>query len=59
MPEKPFKATVTIERRPDGGLRVWSDDLPGLVLSHTNEDMVFADLPIAVKEMFGVLENAR
>jgi hypothetical protein len=26
--------TITIEPREDGGLRIWSEDLPGLALSH-------------------------
>ncbi|NDV87782.1 hypothetical protein GTW51_13835 [Aurantimonas aggregata] len=32
------------ESRPDGGLRAWSDDVPGLVLSHTDIDGVLADI---------------
>lgn len=36
--------TIKLAPREDGGLRVWSDDLPGLVLSHSNQTMVLRDL---------------
>lgn len=42
------KWTITIERREDSGLRVWSDDFPGLVLSHVNRDAVLSDLSVAI-----------
>ena len=35
----PSKFTIHCETREDGGLRVWSDDLPGLVLSHSDYEM--------------------
>jgi hypothetical protein len=41
--------TVYIEDREDGGVRVWSDDLPGLVLSGSNRIKVLADIEPAVK----------
>lgn len=44
-----YKVTVAMERREDGGLRVWSDDLPELVLSHPDADRVMADVPEAVR----------
>ena len=47
--------TITIERREDGGLRVWSDDLPGLVLSHVDSDAVLTDLGSALKVLLGEL----
>lgn len=39
-----FKITVCFEERPGGGLRAWSDDVPGLVLSHSDVDAVLADV---------------
>jgi hypothetical protein len=44
-----FKLTVCFEKRPDGGLRAWSDDVPGLVLSHIDADSVLEDVPQALK----------
>lgn len=44
-----FKVVVCFERRPDGGLRVYSDDVPGLVLSHTDVDGVLEDVVGALK----------
>lgn len=45
------KVTITLERREDGGLRVWSDDVLGLILSHadpitTGQDIVPALLAL-------------
>lgn len=40
--------SITIAPREDGGLRVWSDDLPGLVLSHSDQELVLKDLGSAV-----------
>jgi hypothetical protein len=52
-----FKIVLKIERRKDGGLRVWSDDVPGLVLSHRDPAKVLADiqpaLKVILKETFG------
>jgi len=45
------RLTVFFEPRPDGGLRVWSDDLPGLVLSGPDRDAVLDDLPAILKEL--------
>ena len=44
-----YKVGVCIEPRDDGGLRVWSEDLPELVLSHSDADKVIADLPRALE----------
>lgn len=41
--------TIIIERREDGGLRVWSDNVPGFVLSHRDKDAVLSDLGLALK----------
>ncbi|MCA6121254.1 hypothetical protein J6500_04945 [Bradyrhizobium sp. WSM 1704] len=48
MKNRSFKVTVCFESRPDGGLRAWSDDVPGLVLSHTNIDGVLEDVTEAL-----------
>lgn len=36
--------TLRLERRQDGGLRVFSDDVPGFVLSHREPELVCADI---------------
>jgi hypothetical protein len=65
--ESVVKITVTIEKREDGGLYVYSEDLPGFVLSHKNARSVFSDIepalsvflsqkldrPLAVKPLVG------
>lgn len=45
---------VTLEDRPDGGLRAYSDEIPGLVLSHSNRVKVLADLVPAVSGILDV-----
>ena len=40
---------VVFESRPDGGVRVYSDDVPGFVLSHPNRALVVKDIPIALE----------
>ena len=49
MRTRAFKLTVCFETRSDGGLRAWSDDVLGLVLSHSDADCVLADVPEALK----------
>lgn len=51
MSNKPFKVTVCFEGREDGGLRAWSPDLPGFVLSHRNVDALLADVEPVLKEL--------
>jgi hypothetical protein len=46
------KVTISFERRPDGGLRVWSDELPGLVLSHSDARAVLADIGPALQNIW-------
>jgi hypothetical protein len=48
MVDKSFKVIVHFDRREDGGLRAWSDDVPGLLLSHSNVDGIIADVPEAL-----------
>lgn len=45
--------------REDGGLRVWSEDVPGLVLSHKEWDAVFSDIGPVLKVMMLGPENDR
>ena len=40
---------LTFEKRDDEGLRVYSDDVPGFVLSHSDPDTVFADIKPALE----------
>lgn len=49
MRERSFKVTVCFEERPGGGLRAWSEDVPGLVLSHADVDAVLADVVDALR----------
>ena len=52
LPER-LADTVTIRfaRRPDGGLRVVCDELPGLVLSHADHALVLTDLVPAIETL--------
>lgn len=36
--------TIKIAPREDGGIRVWSDEVPGLILSHGDQALVLADI---------------
>jgi len=47
-----LKVTVTFERREDGGLRVYSDDVPGFVLSGPNPHAVLDDVVPALTALF-------
>lgn len=44
---------VTFEKRPDGGLRVSSPDVPGFRLSHSNPALVTADIIPALETIIG------
>lgn len=44
-----FKIVVNVEVRADGGLRVWSADVPGLVLSHKDPRKVIDDIKPALE----------
>lgn len=56
-PSLPIVITVKFETRPGGGLRAWSDDLPGFVLSHSDANAVLADvepvLSVMLSELYG------
>jgi hypothetical protein len=44
-----FKVTVNVVRRPDGGVRVWSEQIPELVLSGRDERKVIDDIGPALE----------
>lgn len=46
-----MKIRISIEGRADGGLRVWSDDVPGFVLSHSDASAVLRDIGPALDEI--------
>lgn len=46
---------VTFEKRPDGGLRVSSPDVPGFRLSHSDPALVTADIIPALETIIGEL----
>lgn len=52
-----IKVVVTFERRPDGGLRAYSDDVPGLMLAGPNPEAVFNDVIPALEELFHHNQN--
>lgn len=43
--------TVYLEPREDGGLRVWSDDLPGLILSGPDQVVILRMLGDVIVEL--------
>jgi hypothetical protein len=49
-----FKIVVAFERRADGGLRAYSDDVPGFVLSHDDATAVLKDVKPALE---GILSH--
>lgn len=44
---------IVLERRPDGGLRVHSPDVLGLILSHNDADKVMTDILPALESIWG------
>jgi hypothetical protein len=46
--------TIKMAPRDDGGLRIWSDDLPGLILSFSDQRTVIFGLGSAI---VGLLEH--
>ncbi len=48
-PKRSYKVVVQFERRADGGLRAWCDDVPGFALSHRDADAVLADVQPALE----------
>ncbi len=43
--------TVRISNDIDGGVRAWSDDLPGLSLSYPNHEVLFAKLTPKIESL--------
>ena len=50
----PAKIVVVFERRADGGLRAYSDDVPGFVLSHSDLKGLLQDVRPALE---GILSH--
>jgi hypothetical protein len=46
-----MKVVVTFEDRENGGLRAYSDDIPGFVLSHSDPVAVLKDIEPALEEI--------
>lgn len=42
---------ISVSRREDGGLRIWSNNLPGLVLSGADASAVWRDLGPAIEAL--------
>jgi hypothetical protein len=53
------RVVVVFEDRPDGGLRVYSDDVPGFVLSHSNAQAALADVVPALEGLISDMLGAR
>lgn len=49
---------VTLEERPDGGLRVYSDELPGLILSGPVAAKVIRDIEPAARVLMRLPDAA-
>jgi hypothetical protein len=47
------RIVVVFETRQDGGLRVYSDDVPGFMLSHPDYDAVMRDVQPALEQIIG------
>jgi hypothetical protein len=55
----PFKITVLFELRADGGLRAYSDGVPGLALSSMDGNAALADITeIAQLDLIGTPERS-
>lgn len=44
-----WKIVVHFERREDGGLRAWCDEIPGFALSHADADSLLLDVQPALE----------
>lgn len=53
MPESALKVIVQFAKREDGGIRAWSDDVPGLVLSSNNIEGLLDDIRSAIEVILG------
>jgi hypothetical protein len=52
-PSRFERVSVVYEKRPDGGLRVSSNDVPGFILSHSDPALVEADVIPALETIIG------
>ena len=50
-----IKIIVSFEGREDGGLKAYSDDLPGFVLSHSDPNAVLKDVKPALEGILSCL----
>lgn len=48
-PTRSWKIVVHFERREDGGLRAWCDEIPGFALSHRSVEAVLSDVQPALE----------
>lgn len=49
---EPKRVSLSLEFRPDGGLRVYSDNVPGLILSGVDPDAVMSDVLPVLRELW-------
>jgi hypothetical protein len=49
------RVSVVFEKRPDGGLRVYSPDVPGFRLSHRDSSLVTSDIIPALEVIIGAM----
>lgn len=57
--ERYVQVSVTLERREDGGLRAYSEDVPGFVLSHHDEQALLADIAPALEMILSAMFKAK
>jgi len=53
------KIWLTFEKREDGGLRVYSEDVPGFILSHNDCNLAFSDIKEALETILSERLSAR
>jgi len=53
-----FKVLVTFESRGDGGLRAYSDDVPGFVLSNQSCDVVLSGVEPTLETILSAMVGA-
>lgn len=53
------KIVVTLERREDGGLRAYSEDVPGFVLSNQDPAVVLSDIAVALETILSSMWGVR
>jgi hypothetical protein len=53
------KIWLTFEKREDGGLRVYSEDVPGFILSHKDCHLAFSDVKEALEKILSEMLSVR